>query len=72
MLPDDVTMATLWSDLQSLTDEEAETRRVEHRATPNDPVPGQPTQLPGNVCQNVHCRQPVYFNQFDAYIYLAQ
>jgi len=50
-----VSMATLGSNTQTLADLETETRGVEHRSTANHTMHRQTTQLPCHVRHHVHC-----------------
>lgn len=54
VLANDVAVAALRSDLESLADEEAETRRVKHRSAANDAVLRQTAQFPSDVRQYVN------------------
>jgi len=57
VLSNDVTMATLWRNAETFTDQKTETTRVEHRSTSNDTVMRKSTELPRDVGQDINCTQ---------------
>lgn len=54
MLPNDPAMAAGWMDVEFLAHQVAEASRVQVGTTANDAVPGETTQLPGHIGQDVH------------------